>query len=512
MPASLPFDPAGLHFVSGRGLVRQLYQQLRERILDGRLGAGVRLPASRDLAHTLSISRNSVMRAYEQLLAEGFAEARVGDGTYIAFSRIEPAKPQLRRSPSTGLSTAFEGGLPTALSTGSSVNPSSVSHPTPALARALAHGMTRPTAGAPRAFQVGLPAFDLFPFDVWSKLYSAFWRSPNLAALGYQDPAGDPSLREMVAAYLRISRGLPCDADQIVITCGAQQGISLCAQLLLQPGDLAAVENPGYRAAGHALASAGARLVGIGVDQDGLRCNELPHGEDCRVVYVTPAHQYPTGVTMSLARRLQLLEWAQRSGAWIIEDDYDGEYRYSGAPLAPLAALDSAGRVLYVGTFGKVAFPALRLGYLVLPKALASAFARRRAVDMRHSEVASQWVMAQFMARGHFQRHIRRMRKAALSRRDALLGAWPQHVEGCAHMPVVSAGLHVKVDVATAGREAELVRLAQQVAVDIQPLTSYWLETSATPVDNRAGLVLGFAGVNETAIVDAVARLCDAWC
>jgi GntR family transcriptional regulator/MocR family aminotransferase len=371
--------------------------------------------------------------------------------------------------------------------------------------------MAQPKGGLPRAFQVGIPAFDLFPFDVWSKLYSAFWRNPDLTALGYQDPAGGLALREMVAAYLRSSRGLTCEADQIVITCGAQQGISLCAQLLLQAGDCAAMENPGYRAAGHALASAGARVVGIGVDQDGLRCDDLVPLPDCRLVYVTPAHQYPTGVTLSLARRLQLLEWARRTRAWVLEDDYDGEYRYSGAPLAPLGALDDGGRVIYIGTFGKVAFPALRLGYLVLPRPLAPAFAQRRAVDMRHSEVASQWVMAQFMAKGHFQRHIRRMRKAALSRRDALLAGWPQAIAGCSPMPQVSAGLHVKIDVASAAREAQLVALAAQAAVDIQPLSGYWLEDTDAPVDKRAGLVLGFAGVKEAEIASAVERLRIAW-
>lgn len=510
MSAPLPFDPCGLRFSTGKGLVRQLYEQLRQRVLDGQLASGVRLPASRDLARMLGISRNTVIRAYEQLLIEGFAEARVGDGTYVAATHLPSSRPIATPS-STALSTGIDGGLSTALSTNSAVLTSSSVPSTAAYGRAMEGGLAPPKIGPPRAFQVGIPAFDLFPFGVWGKLYSAFWRNPNLAAFSYQDPAGEPALRDMIVAYLRSSRGLTCHADQIVITCGAQQGISLCAQLLLERGDFAAVENPGYRAAGHALASAGARLVGIDVDQEGLCCEMLNQAPPCKVAYVTPAHQYPTGVTMSLARRLQLLEWARQTRGWIIEDDYDGEYRYSGAPLAPLAALDPDAQVIYVGTFGKVAFPALRLGYLVLPPGLAPVFARRRAVDMRHSEVASQWVMAQFITQGHFQRHIRRMRKAAVGRRDALLGAWPEVIEGCGSMPVVSAGLHVKVEVSTAAREAELVQLAGEAAVDIQPLSSYWLPDSAVPVDKRAGLVLGFAGVNETAIVAAVSRLKKAW-
>ena len=223
---------------------------------------------------------------------------------------------------------------------------------------------------------------------------------------------------------------MQCTAEQIVITSGAQQGISLCAQLLVEPGDGVAIENPGYRAAGHAFAVAGARLHGVAVDEEGIDCGELSTLGDCRLAYVTPSHQYPTGVVMSLARRLELLAWAERMQGWIVEDDYDGEYRYSGAPLAPLAALDRQGRVLYVGTFGKVAFPALRLGYLVLPPGLVDAFAQRRAVDVRHSEVSTQAVMAEFIAAGHFQRHIRRMRRAALSRRNCLLAHWPATIEG----------------------------------------------------------------------------------
>lgn len=514
MPTPMPFDPTGIYLETGKGLARQLYAQLRARVLEGRLEAGTRLPASRDLARALGISRNTVIEAYEQLHAEGFTQARVGDGTFITAAIPQTNSKQAACS-STGLSTAFKGCLPTALSTESAVSPSSASSYTPAFQQALSAPLALPSTNGPHAFQVGLPAFDLFPFSIWSKLYGAFWRKPDLAALGYQPPAGSRTLRNMIAAYLRSSRGLACEADQIVITCGAQQGISLCAQLLLQVGDCAAMENPGYRAAGHALASAGARLVGIGVDAQGLRCDDLEQLKDCRLAYVTPAHQYPTGVTLSLARRLQLLEWARVNEAWILEDDYDGEYRYKGPPLAPLAALDSSGRVIYIGTFGKVAFPALRLGYLVLPKHLATAFAQRHAVDMRHSEVSSQWVMAEFMARGHFQRHVRRMRKAALSRRDTLLALWPRTIPGCLPMPEVSAGLHVKIDVTDCHREAELVNLAAQVAVDIQPLSNYWFDQPAVegvvPADKPSGLVLGFAGVNEVDIANAVARLRGVW-
>lgn len=381
-----------------------------------------------------------------------------------------------------------------------------------ALARIKNNHLSRPPSGPPRAFRVGVPAFDLFPFDVWAKLNAAFWRKPDLQQLCYGDPAGDARLRGMIAAYLRSSRGLPCTAEQIVITSGAQQGISLCAQLLVEPGDGVAIENPGYRAAGHAFAVVGARLHGVAVDSEGIDCNQLADLKDCRLTYVTPSHQYPTGVVMSLARRLELLAWAERAQGWIVEDDYDGEYRYSGAPLAPLAALDRHGRVLYVGTFGKVAFPALRLGYLVLPPGLVDAFAQRRAVDVRHSEVSTQAVMAEFMAAGHFQRHIRRMRRAALSRRNSLLGGWPQDIAGIGPLPAVAAGLHLTVAVENVARERELIDLARGVDVEINALSSYWLEDSTVPVDRRAGLVLGFAAVSEQAIEAALQRLRTVWC
>ncbi|WP_437879408.1 PLP-dependent aminotransferase family protein [Pseudomonas sp. LRF_L74] len=479
----LPVDLSGIRLDPGKGLAGQLYQALRERILDGRLPAGVRLPASRDLATLLGVGRNTVVRAFDQLYAEGYVEGRVGAGTYVAAVTASAPVPA-----TTPLDVPL----------------------TQPLQRLQAHHLPLPREGAPRAFRVGVPAFDLFPFETWARLSARFWRKPSPARLGYGDPAGDWQLRELIAAYLRNGRGLHCDPAQIIVTCGAQQAISLCAQLLVEVGDKVAVENPGYRAAGHAFAVAGAQLVGIAVDGQGLDTDEL-ESADCRMAYVTPSHQYPTGVTLSLARRLALLDWAERREGWIIEDDYDGEYRYNGTPLAPLAALDRNGRVLYVGTFCKIAFPALRLGYLVLPKALAEAFSRRRALDTRHLEIGTQAVMASFIADGHFQRHIRRMRAAARSRRDALLANWPQDIRGCAPLPDVEAGLHLCVRVDSLTREAELIARAAQVGVELNGLSDYWLPGSPLADDQRAGLVLGFAAVPEARIVEATEALRAAW-
>ena len=483
LPAPLPVDLSGIHLDPAQGLARQLYRALRERILDGRLGGGTRLPASRDLAGLLGISRNTVTRAFDQLYAEGYVAGRVGAGTYVAELAAVVRAPAATGTP-----------------------PAS-----PAMQRLQRHHLAEPLEGAPRAFRVGVPAFDLFPFETWARLSARFWRKPSAARLGYGDPAGDAQLRELIAAYLRNSRGLHCDPAQILVTCGAQQAISLCAQLLVEPGDRVAIENPGYRAAGHAFAVAGAQLAGIPVDGEGLDTAALERAGHCRLAYVTPSHQYPTGVTLSLARRLELLDWAERHDSWIVEDDYDGEYRYSGTPLAPLAALDRQGRVLYVGTFCKIAFPALRLGYLVLPPALVEPFSRRRALDMRHSEIGSQAVMAEFIAAGHFQRHIRRMRGAARSRRDALLVGWPQNVPGCAPLPVVEAGLHLCVRVDSLARERTLIAAAAGAGVELNALSDYWLADSALPADRRAGLVLGFAAVPEARIAEALQALRKAW-
>ncbi|WP_339486204.1 MocR-like pyridoxine biosynthesis transcription factor PdxR [Pseudomonas sp. EL_65y_Pfl2_R95] len=482
--APLPVDLSGVRLEPGRGLSRQLYQHLRERILDGRLAGGARLPASRDLASLFNVSRNTVTRAFDQLYAEGYIEGRVGDGTYIAqLVSVAAAAPAQTVDPA----------------------------PSDAMRRLDNHHLPKPPEGAPRAFRVGVPAFDLFPFETWARLTARFWRKPSPARLGYGDPAGDRQLRELIVAYLRNSRGVQCDPAQVVITSGAQQAISLCAQLLLQPGDRVAVENPGYRAAGHAFAVAGAQLQGVAVDGEGIDTAALERIGHCRLAYVTPSHQYPTGVTLSLQRRLELLEWAERHNGWIIEDDYDGEYRYSGTPLAPLAALDRQGRVLYVGTFCKITFPALRLGYLILPASLAESFSRRRALDMRHSEIGTQAVMAEFMAAGHFQRHIRRMRSAARSRRDALLAGWPEAIAGCAAMPAVDAGLHLCVRVDSLAREQALIAAAGAAGVEINALSNYWLPDSDAAPDQRAGLVLGFAAVNEADIEAALRALRIAW-
>lgn len=488
-----PFDLTGLQLHPGKGLSMQLAQSLRERITQGEIDHQVKLPTTRELALALNISRTTVVRAYDQLYAEGYISGRVGDGTYVS-------------APATTLADA----MPAA-----SITPQKKIQPRlSALGQRLANtAKSLPPAGEPRAFRLGVPALDLFPAPVWARLQADFWRHAPTHHIGYSDPAGDPQLRRLLAGYLRNTRGLICDPDQIIITAGAQQALFMCAQLLLNPGDLAAIENPGYPRVASALTLVGAQLVGIDVDADGLMTTQLEkmqHAHDIRLTYVTPSHQYPTGVTLSLARRLELLHWAQQYQSYILEDDYDGEYRYRGAPLALLASLDRHQRVLYTGTFSKIAFPGLRLGYIVAPPALVSPLVNLRMQYDRHSSVADQAVMAEFIAQGHFLRHVRRMRRASRARRDALYASWERLKPGGLSLPVIDAGLHCTIRLPSLRKEQELITKAAAVGVEVVGLSHFWLPQGRVRQDS-GGLVLGFGGVQPAVIASAVKALAKAW-
>ncbi|MGH8809689.1 MAG: PLP-dependent aminotransferase family protein, partial [Noviherbaspirillum sp.] len=381
---TLRLDPA-----SRTPMFRQLYDAIRQTILSGKIGPGMQLPPTRELAQLFGISRQTVLNAYEQLMAEGYLSGTVGKGTFV----------------SANLPLAYKGKTGTA---------------TPKSQKMLRPLSTRgqrfigPQAalnfheGMPRAFRIGMPGLDVFPFDVWARLEARRWRQPP-HELGYGDPAGYRPLREALATYLRASRGVHCEAEQIIVTSGSQQAVFLVATMLLAPNDAAWVEEPGYRGINASLRAAEARVCAVPVDQDGL-C--VTHGiaqhPDARMVYVTPSHQLPLGVTMSLQRRLELLAWAAQNKAWVVEDDYDSEYRYTGPPLASLQSLDKAGCVIYVGTLSKVLFPGLRLGYLAVPPALAEAFAQGKAIIDRHTAIVPQMVLADFITEGHFMRHIKR--------------------------------------------------------------------------------------------------------
>ncbi|MGH8856076.1 MAG: PLP-dependent aminotransferase family protein, partial [Telluria sp.] len=409
--AAAPLDRA-----AAAPLFRQLYGRLKDAILHGRLAPGARLPATRELARQLKVSRQTVLAAYEQLAAEGYLRGGVGQGTFV-----DAALPVARQG------QPLEGLL----------------RPLPERGAAMATAMAsvRHHQGPVRAFRPSMPGLDLFPFEVWRKLEMRALRRPG-PHLGYSEPAGYLPLRELLCAYLRSSRGVDCTPEQVVITSGSQQALYLLAHLLLAPGDGVWVESPGYQGACAPMTVAGARICTVPVDHEGMDVAwAAAHHPDARMVFATPSHQLPLGVTMSLARRLALLRWAADHKAWIIEDDYDSEYRYTGPPLASLQSLDRAGSVIYTGTLSKVLFPGLRLGYVVAPPALSGALANARAVIDRHSAIVPQMVLADFIAGGHFARHIRRTRDAYAERRAALLEAIEGRLAGRLRCGPSDAGL-----------------------------------------------------------------------
>jgi len=480
---ALNMDRTGLQLDRSQGLSEQIHAQLKARILQGRLAASLRLPTTRELAQALGVSRNTVVRAYEQLLSEACIESRPGAGTFVTPVQAKPGAAPVSLAQPQGPDTALWLRLET--------------------------WQPNPMHGGPvRAFRHGVPALDLFPFEVWSRLHARFWRRHQQQTLGYSDPAGDARLRELIATYLNSSRGMRCEASQVLVTTGSQQAISLCALALLRPGDRVAVETPGYRAAAAALALTGAELIGVPVDAQGLRLPALLSLGAFRLAYVTPSHQFPSGAVMSLQRRLDLLAWAQAQNAFVLEDDYDGEYRYSGAPLQPLAALDAQARVLYIGTFSKLMFPGLRLGYLVAPRAWLPVLAKLRSALDRHAPIADQVVMADFMAEGHFGRHVRRMRRVSRARRDALHEAWDSHFGARLPLPASEAGLHACLPLDSLALEQSLADSALAHGIEVGRLSQIGANTAA-PV--KPGLMLGFASVPPEAIAAAVATLAQCW-
>jgi GntR family transcriptional regulator/MocR family aminotransferase len=452
---------------SATPLFRQLYDHLKEAILAGTLGPAARLPATRELGRMLAVSRQTVLAAYDQLTAEGYLRGEVGKGTFVSESLPASAPgpaPALLR-PLSARGTAMAG----------------------AMARVRHH------EGPLRAFRPSMPGLDLFPFEIWRRLEARHWRR-SIDRLGYSDGAGYAPLRELLCAYLKASRGVRCTPAQIVITSGSQQALYLLAQLLLEPGEGAWIESPGYQGAAAPFAVAGARVCPVPVDAEGMDlAYAARHHPDARLAFVTPSHQLPLGVTMSLPRRLALLQWAAERRAWIVEDDYDSEYRYTGPPLASLQSLDRHGCVIYVGTLSKVLFPGLRLGYVVAPEPLAAALARAKAVVDRHSPIVAQAVLADFIGEGHFARHIRRTREAYGERRAALLEALDARLNGRIVCGPADAGLDLCVHFAGGQDEIEAVRRAQAAGIDVRPL-SYYANPAAPPACSVApGLLLGFS-------------------
>lgn len=479
---------------SATPLFRQLYARLKGAILHGALAPGARLPPTRELCRLLGVSRQTVLAAYDQLTAEGYLRGGVGQGTFV-----DEALPLARQAPAPAAP-----GLLRAL---------------PERGAALATSMARIRLydGPLRAFRPSMPGLDLFPFDLWRKLEARHLRGAG-PYLGYGPANGYAPLRELLCAYLRASRGVACTPEQIVITSGSQQALYLLAQLLLAPGDEVWVESPGYQGACAPMLVAGAHVRTVPVTSEGMDvAYGARHYPNARLVFATPSHQLPLGPTMSLARRLELLRWAESNRAWVIEDDYDSEYRYTGAPLASMQSLDRAGCVIYVGTLSKVLFPALRLGYVVAPPALAEPLARAKAVVDMHHAMLPQAVLADFIAEGHFMRHIRRTREAYAERRAALMGA----LEDRLGERLVCGPADVGLDLCTHFRpdrkgriphEADVARAAGEAGIELRPL-GYYANAAATPECAVApGLLLGFSAVKPEAIrkgVESLARVIE---
>jgi GntR family transcriptional regulator/MocR family aminotransferase len=489
LSTAMPFAPATLDAGAGVPLYRQLYEGIRRAILAGQLKAGTRLPSTRELAFELKISRNTVMNAFEQLLAEGYVEGHTGSGTFV--SRTLPDELLNAR--------AGQRRVARTLRVRRSIS-----------SRGAMLAATRVSAsrleGRARPFRPGTPALDAFPFETWSRLVARHWRRPRRDLLNYGDPAGHAPLRAAIAAYLGAARAVMCEPEQVIIVAGAQQALDLSARVLLDPGDAAWVEEPGYLGAKGALAAAGARLVPVPLDEQGMDVKAGAAAEaSARLIYVSPSHQYPTGVTMSLPRRLALIEWASRAGAWILEDDYDSEYRYEGRPLAALQGLDTEGRVIYLGTFSKVLFPALRIGYMVVPSDLTDAFCAARALSDRHSPTVEQSVLADFLEEGHFARHVRRMRALYSSRQEVLVEAARSELRGLLEVETSAAGLHLMGWLPEGLDDREAARVAAEHGVDVQPFSSFCLSKPA-----RGGLVLGYAAYDAREIREGVSRLAEA--
>lgn len=462
-------------------LYRQLYERLRAAILSGHLGSGARLPSTRTLASELGISRNTTALAYELLLLEGYIESQVGDGTRVAClqaGKLFRDTGKAEGEDATATETSGSQAVVLARRGQMLVN---TPHP--------GEFYANPDSTETGLFRAGQPDVAAFPYEIWARLVARRARQSLQGVSRYQNAQGYLPLREAIAAHIGITRGVQCSPEQIILTAGSQGALDLVARVLLDPGDPAWVEDPGYLGARGALLAAGACLVPVPVDQEGI---DVEAGRqllrDARLAIVTPSHQFPTGVTMSLSRRLALLKWGREAQAWIVEDDYDSEYRFSGRPLEALYGLDSARRVIYVGTFSKVLFPSLRLGYLVAPSGLVKGLvAARRFIDV-HLPLLEQMALADFIADGHYGRHLRKMRLLYAERRNALVDALMGELSDILDITVPEAGMHLVAWLKSDMSAQTAVRLAASHGLHLLPISQF----SPRPL-RREGLILGFA-------------------
>ncbi|MEW6737896.1 MAG: PLP-dependent aminotransferase family protein [Acidobacteriota bacterium] len=465
-------------------LHRQVYQRIKYAILDGNLAPGVRLPSARTLARDASVSRNTIEIAFAQLEAEGFVERRVGAGSFVAAEM-----PDFVEKPSQTRTTK--------------ISTNNVSNSLSERGRRIkAAAETDPTATL--AFAPCMPSLDAFPLQTWNRLTARRARLVGRDLLGNGDPAGYRPLREAITDYLSTSRGVKSDWRQVVVLSSTQQALNLASQLLLDVGEEAWIEEPGYLGARAALKDAEARIVPVPVDAQGLNVElGIKLAPAARFAYITPSHQYPLGVTMGLARRLALLAWAESANAWIFEDDYDSEFRYTGRPLAAVQGLDSAGRVIYAGSFNKVMFPSLRLAYIVVPSPLVDAFIAARTLVDGAPPTLVQTVMTDFIAEGHFSSHLRQMRMLYHERRDILLDSVTNELTDNLRIETAEAGMHIT---GLTAKEVDDEKISKQAAASkfhIPPLSRYYF----LDCHKQAGLILNFAGVTPELIRSTIHTL-----
>ena len=458
-------------------LYRQVYEAVREGILSGRLRAGLRLPATRDLARDLGVSRNTITAAFDQLVVEGYLRSRVGQGTDVVDG-LAGAPPRRRAAarPPVGRASRRATALVGAAN---------------ALPRALSPRFT---------FSLGAPALDYFPAQTWARLVAARARMLPAASALEPDPAGLPALREAIATLYAAARGIRCDPAQVVIVRGTQHALDLLIRTLLDPGDSAAVEDPGFPGCRGALQASDVRIHDVPVDGEGLRVDVLA-GIDPppRLVIVTPAHQFPLGVPLSLPRRLALLDWARRTGGWILEDDYDSEFRFGGSPLAALRALDE--RVIYLGTFSKMLLPVLRLGFVIVPPDLVAPLLAMRVQTDLCPPFLDQAALADFITGGHLARHLRRTRRVVRDRRACLLEE-SRHLEKWMALQEEATGLHLVGWLADGLRDRQASLAAARHGIDVLPLSHFSRQAEVAPA-----LLLGFGAAREPDIRAAVRKL-----
>jgi GntR family transcriptional regulator / MocR family aminotransferase len=467
---------------TGEPLFRQVYLGLRQAILVGNLSAGERLPSSRDLAEQLGVSRTVALLAYDHLLAEGFVEGHRGSGTYVSTT-LTTTRPRRREKSASLQLSRF--GIAAAAATASVDFPS-----------------RQPTA-LRYNFAFGRTDTAVFPYEAWRRILLRHSREARVRELDYGPPVGSLALREAICAHLRRSRAVVCDPSEVIVVNGSQQALDLIARVLVERGDRVAIEDPQYPGAREVLLAAGARLIPVPVDRDGIDPAKLP--DQASLVFVTPSHQFPTGAILPLARRLALLEWARRKNAVIVEDDYDGEFHYEGRPLESLQGLDTEGRIAYLGTFSRTIFPALRIGYLIVPKSLASAFTAAKWLSDLHSATLEQQTLAEFIETGMYERHLRRLRRRNTARRDALLKAIEKHLGKRVEVTGGGSGAHIVLWPGKGASEETIIARAAAQGVNVYGVSQFFLEQPS-----QTGLILGYARLNEQEINEGIRRLGEA--